>query len=85
MLSIDWVHALSSAASHSVMVSAMFVGFALCAVALPAVWSSDEKRRRDARKVLRSWSGGITPRVPTGSAAAGDCGLDPVAGEGGGG
>jgi hypothetical protein len=35
------------------MVSAMFVGFALCAVALPAVWSSDEKRRRDARKVLR--------------------------------
>jgi hypothetical protein len=31
----------------------MFAGFSLCAVALTAVWSSDEKRRRDARKALR--------------------------------
>jgi hypothetical protein len=53
MLFFYWVHALSLAASHSIIVSAMFVGFALCAVALTAVWSPDEKRRRDARKVLR--------------------------------
>lgn len=53
MLFIDWIHALSSAASHSVTTLATFVGFTLCAIALSAVWSSDEKRRRDARKVLR--------------------------------